>query len=114
MKYQTFARTAATVLATALFAGGALAQTSKPQPATMTDTAPPPASERNSVGAVILMDQPVLAQRQQMEQMMARTEVDTRAMGAGPARVMNRVQTKDEVEFQKALDAAMRRNGTPK
>lgn len=114
MKYQAIARIAATGLAAALLAGGALAQTSKPQPATMTDTAPAPASERSSVGAVILMDEPVLAQREQMQQMMARSEVDTRAMGAGPARIMNRVQTQDEIEFQKALDAAMRRYGTPK
>lgn len=90
MRYQAFARVAATVLATALLSSGAvLAQTSQPQPQplTMTDTAPPPAMERNSVGAVILMDDPVLAQREAMQQAAARAP-DTRSMGAGPARVL--------------------------
>ena len=111
MKSHAFVRAAATVLSTALIAAGALAQTTRPQPTTMTDTAPAPASERNSVGAVILMDEPVLAQRQQMQQAQARYEVDTRSMGAGPARIMNRALTKDEAEFQRALDAAMKRQG---
>ena len=115
MKFQAFVRAAAAVLSTAILAGGAFAQTTKPQPATMTDTAPPPASERNSVGAVILMDQPVLAQREQMQQAQARSEVDTRSMGAGPTRIMNRAVAKDEIEFQRALDAASKNNkGTPK
>lgn len=113
MTVQDFARAAAGVLAGALLAGGAIAQTKEPEPITMTDTAPNPASDRASVGAVILIDQPVLAQRESLQQAQARSAVDTRAMGAGPNRIMQRAMTKDEVEFQRALDAAMRRHGTP-
>ena len=40
MSYQDFVRAAAGVLAGALLAGGAIAQTQKPEPATMVDTAP--------------------------------------------------------------------------
>jgi hypothetical protein len=116
MRYQAFVRAAAGVLATALFgATAALAQTTQPQPATMIDTAPMPASERNSVGAVILMDQPVLAQREALLQAQERSAIDTRALGAGPSRVLRRALTKDEIEFQKALEEAERqKQGTPK
>ena len=113
MTVQDFVRAAAGVLAGALLAGGAIAQTKQPEPVTMTDTAPNPASDRGSVGAVILIDQPVLAQRDALQQSQARSAADTRAMGAGPNRIMQRALTKDEVEFQRALDAAMRRHGTP-
>jgi len=113
MTVQDFVRAAAGVLAGALLAGGAIAQTKQPEPVTMTDTAPNPASDRGSVGAVILIDQPVLAQREALQQSQARSAADTRAMGAGPNRIMQRALTKDEVEFQRALDAAMRRHGTP-
>jgi len=113
MTVQDFVRAAAGVLAGALLTGGAIAQTKQPEPVTMTDTAPNPASDRGSVGAVILIDQPVLAQREALQQSQARSAADTRAMGAGPNRIMQRALTKDEVEFQRALDAAMRRHGTP-
>src|SRR5690349_6893645 len=106
MTVQDFARAAAGVLAGALLAGGAIAQTREPEPMTttetMTDTAPNPASDRGSMGAVILVDQPVLAQRESLQQAQARS-VDTRTLGAGPNRIMQRAMTKDEVEFQKAL-----------
>ena len=110
MTVQDFVRAAAGVLAGALLTVGAMAQTKQPEPLTMTDTAPNPASDRGSVGAVILIDQPVLAQREALQQAQSRSPVDTRAMGAGPNRSMRPV-TKDEVEFQRALDAAMRRHG---
>jgi hypothetical protein len=112
MRYQAFVRAAAVVLSIALLSSGAvLAQTAPP---TMTDTAPPPATERNSVGAVILMDEPVLAQREAMQQAQERSAVDTRAMGAGPARLMQRVFTQEEIDNQRALDAANRSRNTPK
>jgi hypothetical protein len=113
MTVQDFVRAAAGVLAGALLTVGAMAQTKQPEPPTMTDTAPNPASDRGSVGAVILIDQPVLAQREALQQAQSRSPVDTRSMGAGPNRTMQRAVTKDEVEFQRALDAAMRRHGTP-
>ena len=102
MRYPAFVRAAALVLQSALFFGGAVqAQTpapTQPEPLTMTDTAPSPAQERTSVGAVILMNEPVLAQRGAMEQAMARAP-DTRTMGAGPAQVLQQRQlTKEENE----------------
>jgi methenyltetrahydromethanopterin cyclohydrolase len=101
MKYQAFVRAAAGALAAAALTGAAIAQT-QTTPVTMTDTAPAPASDRSSVGAVILMDQPVLAQRDAMQAAQERSAVDTRAMGAGPARVLRDVQ----VEQGKATEPA--------
>jgi hypothetical protein len=91
MKYPVIARAAATALAAATLAGAALAQT-QPQPVTMTDTAPAPASDRSSMGAVILMDQPVLAQREAMLAVQERSAIDTRAMGAGARRMLRDVR----------------------
>jgi hypothetical protein len=108
MRYQAFVRAAAGVLATALMGtGAALAQTSVPQPTVMTDAAPLPASERSSVGAVIMMDEPVLAQREAMLQAQERGP-DTRNLGAGADRLNRRALTREEIEFQRALDAAER------
>jgi hypothetical protein len=109
MRTQDFVRAAAGVLATALFAAaGAQAQEKQPEPATMTDTAPDPASDRASVGAVILMDQPVLAQREALLAAQERTAVDTRSMGAGPTRILRDVMTQEQLKRQRALDAAQR------
>ena len=106
MKIQDFARVTAGVLAAALVTAGALADAAdvaqaRPGPVTMTDTAPLPAQDRDSLGAVILMDEPVLAQREAMAQAQARSEVDTRTMGAGPAQVLKDVMLQ---ERQKALE----------
>ena len=116
MRHQDFVRAAAGVLATALFAaGGAFAQATKqPEPTTMTDTAPLAAGDRSSVGAVILMDEPVLAQREQMLAVQERSAVDTRSMGAGPARVLRDVMVREELRRQRALDAVERNRATPK
>ncbi|MBC5782584.1 hypothetical protein H8N03_06480 [Ramlibacter sp. USB13] len=106
MRYQDFVRAAAGVLATAFVAGAAWAQAPKqPEPVTMTDTAPVHAADRSSVGAVILMDDPVLAQREQMLAVQERSAVDTRSMGAGPAKVLRDVMAKEELKRQQALDA---------
>lgn len=104
MRKQVFLLAAAAVLT----AGAASAQTLS---APRSDTAPPPAEERNSVGAVVLMDQPVLAQKQAMEQALA-AGPDTRSMGAGPARVIRRVLTREELQIFKAQEAAdLQRDG---
>jgi hypothetical protein len=110
MSYQDFARAAAGVLAGALLAVGAIAQTQQPEPATMVDTAPPPAHDRSSTGAVILMNEPVLAQREALLQAQERAAADTRALGAGP-RILRRAQSREEIEFLKALEAAEREKG---
>ena len=110
MRTQDFVRAAAGVLATALFAaaGAAQAQEKQPEPVTMTDTAPNPAFDRSSLGAVIMMDQPVLAQRQALLAAQERSAVDTRSMGAGPARILQDVMTQEQLKRQRALDAAQR------
>ena len=113
MRYQAFVRAAATVLSTALFASGAAFAQSKPEPLTMTDTAPLPATERNSLGAVILMDQPVLAQREAMLQAQERSAVDTRALGAGPSRLLRNAEREEALRLQRALEAADKQKGTP-
>jgi len=115
MRYQDFVRAAAGVLATALFASvAAQAQTKQPEPTTMVDTAPLPASDRTSSGAVIMMDQPVLAQREAMAAAAERTAVDTRSMGAGPARVLRDVMVQEQLRRQRGLDAADPSRATPK
>lgn len=109
MRYQAFVRAAATVLSTALLGGTALAQTAPvPQPETMSDIAPLPPSERSSAGAIILMEEPVLAQRELLRQAQERTEVDTRSMGAGPAALIEQVFTEEELRSQREQDAAKR------
>jgi hypothetical protein len=114
MRYQAFVRAAAGVLATASLATGAVfAQTTQPQPQTMIDTAPNPAQERASVGAVILMDQPVLAQREAMLAAQERSAIDTRALGAGPARLTRGAKARQDLDDQRARDAANRQKGTP-
>jgi hypothetical protein len=115
MRHQAFLRAAAGLLASAaLLTGGvAIAQTSKPEPVTMTDTAPLPATERESLGAVILMDQPVLAQREAMQQAQERS-VDTRTMGAGAARLLRDLQMKEELDRQRALEEAEKNRLPPK
>ncbi len=77
-----------------MFGGVALAQTSPaaPSPPVMTDTAPLPAQHRDSLGAIVLPQSPVLAQREQLAPLAA--PVDTRSMGAGPARVLERERVK--------------------
>ena len=110
-------RAAAGVLATVLFAGmsaqAAQADEKQPDPTTMTDTAPTPAQDRASVGAVILMDQPVLAQRQAMAAVQERTAVDTRAMGAGPANVLRDMMTREELRQQRAVQVREMMRQTP-
>lgn len=116
MRYQAFVRAAAVVLSASFLSSGvALAQRSvtEPRPAgpgeTVTDAAPLPAHERGSVGAVVLMDQPVLAQEAAMQQARAR-EPDTRSMGAA-ARVLQQTLAREQLEQQRALDAAGERGG---
>lgn len=114
MRYQAFVRVAAGALAAAALATAtAFAETPSsdeavPQPSTMTDTAPMPAHDRSSVGAVILMEEPVLAQREALMQAQERSAVDTRAMGAGAARLLRTVPSKKTPE-EKARDAQPRR-----
>ena len=114
MKFHALVRTAAGALVGALVAGGAFAQAAtQPLPTTMTDTAPLPATDRTSSGAVILMNEPVLAQRQAMLAAQARSDVDTRSMGAGPANAVRRARTAEELRMQRALDELAKERRLP-
>lgn len=113
MRYQAFVRAAAGLLSTAFFAGTVIAQSTVPSPRTMTDTAPLPASDRSSVGAVILMDDPVLAQREAMMLARERSAVDTSVLGAGPASILRKLEAREELKEKKARDAATRDKSTP-
>lgn len=114
MKTLAFVRTAATVIVAAC-GSIAMAENPAPTPRVMTDTAPLPAQERESHGAIVMADQPVLAKRAYLDRLAAEqggTTVDTRAMGAGPARIMRREQTRSDLQDQRAKDAAeLQQNG---
>ena len=120
MKTLAFVRTAATVVVAAC-SGMAFAENPAPTPRVMTDTAPLPAQERESHGAILMADEPVLAKRAYLERLASEqaSPVDTRSMGAGPARIMRGEQTRSDLQMQRARDAAdLQRNGnrsaTPK
>lgn len=92
MKYQSILKTAAVVLAAGIGtagSGAALAESTTPTPAVMTDVAPLPAQERGSVGAVILEDSPVLAQRSAYQVVVARREL---TLGRGAQATLARAQ----------------------
>lgn len=115
MKVMHFARVAAGLVGVALLAGGTAVQAQHPEWPTMVDAGPAPAHDRSSVGAVILMDQPVLAQREALLQARERSGVDTRTLGAGPNRAQRRMPSKEEIDVKRALDAVRRQgSGTPK
>lgn len=115
MRYQAFVRVAAGALATAVLGcGAAFAQgAGTPTPKTMTDTAPLPASERQSIGAVIIMDEPVLAQRQAMAAVEDRSP-DTTMLGAGPQRVFRSAEMRQQERARRAQELQQQRRGTPK
>ena len=104
MKYQPLVRTAAVVLAVAVSGPAALAQTTKPNPPVMVDTAPLPASERGSIGAIILEESPVLAQREAFQKAGERTGVAS--IGKGALRATMREALKNELAEARALERA--------
>ena len=99
------ARSAAALGLAATFGGAALAQTAPtvPNPTVMSDTAPLPAHHRESMGAIVLPESPVLAQREQLAPLAV--PVDTRSMGAGPARVLERERVKVQDKEQRGKGA---------
>ncbi|HZY15979.1 MAG TPA: hypothetical protein VFE74_05080 [Ramlibacter sp.] len=109
MRYQAFVHAAAGALAAAVLTSGVVvAQTTDtvPQPSTMTDTEPLPAHDRASAGAIILMEEPVLAQREMMQAAQERSAVDTRSMGAGPARLLERMQLQRDTQDKEPATGA--------
>ena len=101
LQTRRWARTAR-VVAAVVGGGAALAQVT---PKVLTDVAPLPAEERSSAGAIVLMDQPVLAQREMMQNL-AGARLQTSTMGAGPAPVLRRTLTKQELDALRAAEAA--------
>lgn len=85
MKTAPLAHATALLLAAAL--GGAYAQTAPtPTPKVISDSAPLPAEDRASMGAVVLEESPVLAKQELVQQTVARNrQLITTVMGAGPA-----------------------------
>lgn len=97
MKYPAMTRVAALLLAGVACAGGALAQQGKQ---VMRDTEPLPPEDRSSIGAVVLTDEPVLAQREAMTRL-AQERDPTKMMGAGPAVIMRTEKSKADLEAER-------------
>jgi hypothetical protein len=108
MKYPATTRLAAWLLAGMACAGSAFAQSGSK---VLKDTEPLPPEDRSSVGAVILINEPVLAQREQMTRL-AQERNPTSAMGAGPAVILRKEKTKSELESERVREAVeMRQRG---
>jgi hypothetical protein len=108
MKYPTSMRLA--LVAAALGAGGAFAQNS-PAPAptdpspVVSDVGPPPAQERNSMGAIVLDDSLVRAQRDRdFERASAKTGVAS--VGRGAIRETMKLKAQAELAQARAAEAA--------
>src|SRR5687768_5086828 len=110
MKYPNLMHTAA--LAAVLAAGGAAAQTSTQTtapsvvdaPPVVSDVGPAPAQERNSIGAIVLEDSMVRAQRDRsFEKSSARTGVGS--VGRHAVRSTMREQTKAELARAREAEA---------
>jgi hypothetical protein len=122
MKYPILMRTAA--FAAVLAAGGVLAQTapgasdSAPGAPVVSDVGPPPAQERNSLGAIILENSPVRAQRDRdFERSSSRNGVAS--VGRGVLRATMKAQAEaDLAEAREAEAVELYRRGaggmTPK
>lgn len=104
MKYRTLITSAALVLAAATGAPAVFAaEEGKPTPAVMTDTAPLPAQDRSSTGAIILEDSMVIAQREAFQKANERTGLAT--IGRNALRATLRAQTRSELAELKQQEA---------
>jgi len=107
MKYLPAIHATALALLAAVGAPAVVAQTA-PTPAVMTDTAPLPASDRESLGAIVLEDSMVLAQREAFRQAGARTGLSS--IGRNALRATFRAQTKADLADARAAEAAALRD----
>jgi len=107
MEYPNLMRCAA--IAAALVAGGVLAQTPPPSATdaapVVTDVGPAPAQERNSIGAIVLENSPVRAQRDRdFERTSSRPGV--KAPGRGVLRATTKAKVRSELEQAREDEAA--------
>ena len=104
MKYRTLIQTATIAVAVSIAAPVAFASDEgKPTPAVMTDTAPLPAQDRGSQGAIILQDSMVLAQREAFQKANERTGLGT--VGRNALRATLRAQTQAELAQARQQEA---------
>jgi hypothetical protein len=106
MDFSIVIRTGA--LIAVLAAGGVLAQTdsqapTQPEPAVLTDVAPLPAEDRDSIGAVVLGNSMVRAQREAFRGSYTATSVSS--VGRDAARAARAARTKEELKQQREEDA---------
>jgi hypothetical protein len=104
MKYPIPMRYAAAAVAL-LGAGGAVAQSAPAAadpvapPAVISDVGPPPAHERNSLGAIVLENSPVRAQRDRdFDASASRTGAKSKSVGKKVKRATSRARTEAELE----------------
>jgi hypothetical protein len=95
-------------LAAALAAGGALAQSqtqteAQVEPAVLTDVAPLPAEDRDSVGAIVLENSMVRAQRAALAGRYTPARVTS--IGRGAMRAARSARTREELQQQRDEDA---------
>ena len=100
MKYPKLIRMAA--LAAVMAAGAAAAQSTAPTaieaPAVVSDVGPSPAHERNSIGAVVLEESPVRAQRDRDFEQRPAPRARASTVGRGVMRSTMKAKTRAELE----------------
>ena len=108
MKYPNLMRMAA--LAAVLAAGAVSAQTTAPTtveaPAVVTDVGPAPAHERNSIGAIVLEESPVRAQRDRDFEQRPAPRARARTVGREVLRSTTKAKTRAELQEAREAEAA--------
>jgi hypothetical protein len=96
-------------LAAALAAGHAAAQSSPPAaagtPAVITDVGPAPAHERDSMGAIVLEESPVRAQRDRDFEQGTTPRARTATVGRNVLRATSKARTKADLQQSREAEA---------
>ena len=100
MKHANLLAAAVVAMAGTVAGPAAWAQATMPTPAVMTDTAPLPAQERQSLGAIVMEDSMVIAQRQAFPGAAQRT-----SFAIAERQRMNRDQLRRDAELAEARAA---------